>query len=220
MKHLMKLGLATAMTLVATCGMVSVASATTIEPANTEGTLFSSNSVLSVDPEGAPVSCSSSTITIDTGPLTQTTWASATITTLTYTGCSALNGLIAANVTPSEGCHTPVGRPILHGMTVNPASAIGTITLPAACSIDIAVPAVGCTLTVTGGQNIGNDTAGAGGIQWTNLGPKSRAHLNNAVVEKVDSNGTGFGCPAAGNHTGTLSGTYNVTSPTNVTVTG
>jgi hypothetical protein len=215
MRHLRKLGLATAMTLAATCGMVSTASATTIEPANIEGTLASTNSQLSVDPENAPVKCTGSSITVTTGPDTTATWASATIDTLTYTNCTALSGLVAASVTPSEGCHTPAGRLTLHAD-----GNVGIITIPLSCSFDIAIPSVGCTLTVTGGQNIGNGTAGAGGIQWTNLSTKSAADLNSAIVENVDSNGTGIGCPAAGHHTGTLTGIYNITSATNVTVTG
>jgi hypothetical protein len=217
MKHLKKLGLATAMILVATCGMSSAASATTIEPANTEFTLVSTNFSWTVDPEGTTISCTNFTMTGNTGPLTHTTWSSATITTLTVTGCNVLGSSI--NVTPSEGCHTAATSPRLDLMGVSTINAGGTLTLPAACSIDFATPTTGCTQTITGGQTIGNGTTGAGGINWTNLSPKSQAHLNRAVVEKFDSNGVGFACPAAGNHTATLSGTYGITSPTNVTVT-
>jgi hypothetical protein len=190
---------------------------TTIEPANTEVSLTSTNSTWIVDPENVPVGCNDAIVTGHTGALTQATWAAVTITTQTYNNCSMAGFFV--NVTPSEGCHTAAGRPVLHGMGVNAATAIGALTLPATCSIEIDVPIMGCTMTVTGGQTIGNGTAGAGGIDWTNLSPKSAAHFNNADIPVVDSNGMGALCPAAGTHTGTLSGDYAITSATNVTVT-
>jgi hypothetical protein len=220
MKHLKKLGLATALTMAATSGMVSTASATTVEPANSEVTLVSTNTTFTVDPEGAPITCSSSIVTGDTGPLTHTTWASAVKkTTVTVSGCTALSGFLVASVTSSEGCQTPAGTPIVHAMGVSVTTALAVITLPAICSFDIALPSIGCTLTITGGQTIGNGTAGVGGIRWTNLNPKSSIDFNSVTVAQTDSNGVGFGCPAAGVHTGTLSGILNLTSPTNVTVT-
>jgi hypothetical protein len=218
MMHLRKLGLAAAMSLVAACAMVSTASATTIEPANTEVTAVATDGVLSVHGSAADVSCGTGTITATTGALTHSTWASATIDALTFANCSVpIFG--ATVVTPAAACST-TGRPILHAMTVSSTSSIGLVTLPASCSFDIRITSLGCTMTVTGGQTIGNGTAGVGGINWSNLSPKSRATLNAATVPKVDSNGVGFGCPSAGAHTGTLSGNYNITSPTNVTVTG
>jgi hypothetical protein len=216
MRLLKKLGGATAVSLVAACGLVGSASATTIEPANTEFTMTSTNSRFIVDT--TPVSCGSSVLTGDTGALTHTTWASATVTTLAYTGCTAFG--LATTVTPREGCHTPAGRPILHGMGVN-ATAIGTITLPASCSIDIAISMTSCAMTITGGQTIGNGTAGTGGIDWTNLGAggaKSVAHFNYAHIPVIDSNGA-IGCPASPTATGTLTGDYNITSATNITIT-
>jgi hypothetical protein len=218
MKHF-KMGLAAALALVASCGIVGSASATTIEPANTHATLVSTQYVLTLDPEGVSVQCASSTMTVTTGALTHTASASATIDTVTYTGCTGLIGTLAATVRPSEGCHTPAGRLVLHGMTVASTSAI-SITVPATCSIDISVPTVGCTLTITGGQTIGDGTAGAGGIDWTNRSPKSGFDLNNTSIPRVDSNGVGFACPAAGNHTGTLVGSYALMSATNLTITG
>jgi hypothetical protein len=167
MKHLKKLGLASVLTLVAICGMVSAASATTIEPANTAFTLTSTNSVLNIS-GGGGVSCTHSVLTSDTPALSHGTWGIATITTLAYGGCNFTGFGINVSVTPSEGCHTAATSLRLHLMGVNAASAIGTLTLPAACSIDMAIPALGCTLTITGGQTLGNGTAGAGGIQWTN----------------------------------------------------
>jgi hypothetical protein len=216
MKYLKKLGLATAVALVATCGIAGAASATTIEPANTAFTLTSTNSILNLS-GGGSVSCNHSVLTSDTPALSHGTWGTATVTTLAYSGCN-FGGLGAASVTPSEGCHTAATSPRLHLMGVNAASAIGTLTLPAACSIDMAIPAIGCTLTITGGQTIGNGTPGAGGINWTNL-VTSNAHVNGATVPLIDSNGVGFPCPTAGAHTGTLTGTFVRTSATNVTVT-
>jgi hypothetical protein len=130
---------------------------------------------------------------------------------LAYSGCTAF-GFIGATVTASGACVQ------LHAMGVNAATAIGVVTLPSGCSVDVNIAAVGCTLTIAGPQTIGNSTAGAGGIDWTNTNP-AIAHVNNATVPSVVSNGVGFGCPSAGAHTGTLSGRYTRSSGTNVVVT-
>jgi hypothetical protein len=140
-----------------------------------------------------------------------------TITGQIYNNCM-MNGFFA-NVTPSEGCTTAAGRPTLHAMGVSASTAINTLTLPATCAINIDVPATGCAVTITGGQTIGNGTAGVGGIDWTNLSTGSVAHLNNADIPLVDSNGVGTSCPTAGAHTGTLASDLAVTSTPNITVT-
>jgi hypothetical protein len=218
MKHLKKLGLASALALVATCGLVGSATATTITPASTSVTLTSTNSSLAVSGGGA-VSCTHSTISGTTPASGGTTWVSidSATNTLTYTGCTAF--FLPASVTPNAACHS-TARPVLHVMFDNPPPVVANVvTLRATCSIDVSIPAIGCTLTIAGPQTIGNGTAGAGGIRWTNLSPLSRAHINAATVPSVVSNGVGAGCSTAGAHTGTLTGTYNQVSGSPVTVT-
>lgn len=210
MKHLKKLGLAGAI-VVATCGLAGTASATTVDPATTAVTLTSTNSALTVSGSGIPVTCQHSTIS-GTTPSGSATWLSISAT-LTYSNCTAFG--LAANVSQTAACHNSSTGPQLHVMS--PPVAI-VVTLRE-CVIDVNIPSTGCTLTVGGTQTVGNGTGGAGGIGWTNLSTKSVAHLNNATVPSVTSNGTGFLCPTAGAHTGTLSGTYAVASATNVTVT-
>jgi hypothetical protein len=225
MKHLVKLGLATAMILVATCGVAGTASATTIEPANTPfimsstSTTASTSATLVVDPEQFAFGCSS-TITGTTGVVSHGTWASAPADTLGFTLCTTFGGSVPSPILTNEACHTPLGRITLHLMSTGSSTAIGTLTLPHPCTITISIPLTGCTMTITGTQNIGNGTAGAGGIDWTNRSPKSRADFNGAIIERIGSNGVGAGCPTAGNHTGTLFGNYDIISPTNVITTG
>jgi hypothetical protein len=217
MKHLKQLCRIAAMALVANCGVVGSASATTIEPASTAVTLSSANWSFQMH-GGATVSCTASTVSGTTpaaGPVA--TWKALTDATLTYTGCMAI-GFVNATVTPNAGCHTAATAPQLHLMGVNAATAVGVLTLPSGCNIDISIPAIGCTWTIPGFQPIGNSTGGTGGIQWTNASPNI-AHVNGARVPTVASNGVGIGCGMAGDHTGTVFGNYTRTSATNVTVT-
>jgi hypothetical protein len=217
MRYLKKLGLAAVLALVATCGVAGSASATTIDPASTAFTLTATNLSWSVSGGGA-FSCTHSAIPGTTPAAgSATTWKTITNTTLSYSGCT-MAGFLAISVTPNEGCHTAATAPQLHFMGVTAAAAIGVVTLPSGCSIDFSIPAIGCTLTIPGPQAIGNGTAGAGGIQWTNLAT-SVADVNSATVSTVHSNGVGVGCPTAGAHTGTLTGNYVRNSATNVTVT-
>jgi hypothetical protein len=211
MRHLKKLGLAAALALVATCGVVGTASATLIEPGSTAVTLTSTNWVFMLS-GGHTVTCTSATISGTTPAVgTAATWKSIPNTAQTYTGCQAI-GFIPTSVTLSGSC------PVLHAMGVSAGSAIGVMTLPSGCSIDISIPSIGCTMTIPGPQSIGNGTAGSGGIQWTNAAT-SVAHFNSATIPSVVSNGVGFGCGSAGAHTGTVSATYTRTSATNVVVT-
>jgi hypothetical protein len=217
MRHLKKLGLASVLALVATCGVVGSASATLIEPGSTAFTLTSTNFSWSVS-GGGTVSCSTSTISGTTPAVgVATSWKTIAATTLAYSGCTAL-GFEGISVTSSEGCHTAATSPKLHFMGVTAATAISVVTIPAGCSIDFSTPSIGCTLTIPGPQTIGNGTAGAGGIDWTDLA-SSTAHFNAVLVPTVHSNGVGFGCATAGNHTMTWTGNYTRSSATNVTVT-
>jgi hypothetical protein len=208
MRHLRRLVLATSIALVAACGGAGSASATTIDPSSVPFSLLGAGPTLAVS-GGGVVSCGSSTIGGTTPATGSTTWAALPLTTMTFASCTW--SLISASVTASVGCAR------LHLMAVSDPSAAGLITLPAGCSIDISVPAIGCTLVVTGGQTIGNGSASFGGIQWANLGT-SQLRLQATTVPRVDSNGVGFGCPTAGTHTGTMSGVYDALT-TNVIVT-
>jgi hypothetical protein len=217
MKRLQQLGLAAAMILATTCGLAGTASATTVEPANTEFTMTSTNSAVTFFPENVPYSCTSSTITADTGPLSASTWSTATITSLTFAGCT-VDTVLLATVTTSERCQTPGSRPTLELMGATAGTAVGRITLPIGCDIVVTVVLGDCTTKITGGQTIGNGTAGAGGIDWTNRSPKSVLHFNSAHIPVAESNGV-MGCVTAGAHTGALIGDYSVSSATNLTVT-
>jgi hypothetical protein len=225
MQHLKKLGVAAVMALVVVaCAGVTSASATTICVSGTvtgpctDGhpggavTATSTNSQLAVS-GGGTVACSNSTIS-GTAPATTATTIAIPVT-LTYTGCNAFG--FSATVTVGEPCHTAGSQPILDVMflTASAPQAVGTVTLPAACDFTVHIPLISCTVTITGGQTIGNGGTGTGGIAWTNGNSttKSFASLNNAVVPDVHSSGGGFGCPSAGTHTGTLTGAYTVTSP-------
>jgi hypothetical protein len=140
--------------------------------------------------------------------------------TLSYNGCNVLGA--GVSVTPSEGCHTAATSPLMmitQNQVVAPQASV-RIILPAGCNIDLSIPATACTMTITGGQVIGNGTTGVGGIGWTNLAPKSTLDLTQALVTDLDSNGGGaIPCPTAGTHSATVTGAYKVTSATNVTVT-
>jgi hypothetical protein len=216
MQYLKKLGFATAMALVMTCGVVSSASATTINPLNTAVSITSPNGALSIHGGGA-VTCNDTTIHGRTPAVqTHTTWATITNVTLTFSGCTGF--FLPATVTPNAACHTAGTAPSLHVMAVTRSSATAELTLNG-CSIDVSIPSIGCTLTVAGPQTIGNGTTGAGGIQWTNRSPLGRADVNSALLPTVVSNGVGAGCSTAGHHTGTLTGTYDQITPHNVTIT-
>jgi hypothetical protein len=217
MKHLKQLGLASVMALVATCGVVGSASATVIEPAGTAVTLTSTNSAWAVS-GGGSFACTDVAFSGTTPAAgAAATWRTITGMTPTYSGCT-MSGFLLVTVTPNEGCHTAATAPQLHLMGSDAATAAGVVTLLSGCSIDIAMPSIGCTLTIAGPQTIGNGTTGTGGMRWTDLAT-SAMHVNAATVPSVVSNGVGFGCATAGSHTMTLSGTYTRTSATNVTVT-
>jgi hypothetical protein len=225
MKQLKTLGLAAVLALVVVaCIGATSASATTICVGGavtapcTDGhpggavVLTSSNGVLQVH-GGGTVQCTDSTIS---GTAPATSAASLSIpATLAFANCTAF--LFPATVTVGEPCHTAATQPRLD-VTWNQAAApqaSATVTLPVGCHITVDIPAISCTLTVTGGQTIGNGGAGAGGIAWTNgtASAKSSAHVNNALLPDVHSSGGGFGCPSAGTHSGTLAGTYSVVTP-------
>jgi hypothetical protein len=217
MSHSRRLGLALATAVVATCGMVGSASATLIDPASTTGAITSTNLSLAVSGGGA-VSCTDtmgSAITPAAGAAA--TWKTIASPLAGASGCTAF-GFVGVAVTPSTGCTTAATGPQLHVMGVNAATATGVITLLSGCSIDLAIPAVGCTLIIAGPQTVGNGTAGAGGYSWTNASPNV-IHINSVTIPTIESNGLGAGCPTGGAHTGTLTGTFTRTSGTNMTVT-
>jgi hypothetical protein len=218
MKHLKKLGLASAIALIAVCGMAGSASATTIDHVTTPVSLLSTNSVLSVH-GSATITCTSSTLTGVTPDHSRATWLQIP-GTLNYSGCTAFG--FTANITPTESCTTAASQPLVDVMyNHGPPVSVAVVVTLRTCNITINLPALGCHMTVTGNnQSIGNGTAGVGGIQWTNLSTKSQADVSSTLVSNIDSNGAGVGCPSAGGgHTGTLNGTYTINSATNITVT-
>jgi hypothetical protein len=226
MKHLKKVGFATLSALiVAACVGATSASATTICVGGgvtapcTDGhpggavTLASTNSSLAVS-GGGTVSCNTSTIS-GTAPSTTATWLSFPVT-LSYSGCTAF--FFPASVTVPANCSATGANPIRLDAMYNQAAApqgVGLVTIPAGCDITVEIPSIGCDLTVAGPQTIGNGGTGTGGISWTNgnSSTRSSASLNSATLPTIESNGVGFGCPSAGAHSGTLTGTYSVTSP-------
>jgi hypothetical protein len=171
----------------------------------------STNSSLAVS-GGGTVSCSNSTIS-GTAPATEHSVAdpSAPIT-LRYSGCTAF--FFAASVTPSAACDPGGAAPLRLNAHFAAGGSWTTVTIPSGCTITISVPAISCTVTVSGAQTIGNGTAGAGGQAWTNgnASTPSTDVINSNALTAVSSGG-GAGCPSAGSHGGTLTGTYTITTP-------
>jgi hypothetical protein len=209
MKHLKQVGLAMALVLVACAGATS-ASATTLSPAGA-AVLTSTNSSLTVHGSSS-INCSTSTIS---GTIPSTTATTITIpVTLAYSGCTAF-GIAGATVTVPAACSATGASAVKLNVMYNSATAPqanATVTIPSGCTITVSVPAITCTITFAGEQTVG----ASGGITFTNgtSTTKSFATLTSALVPSVVSDaGGGFGCPSAGAHTGTLNGTYTVTTP-------
>jgi hypothetical protein len=225
MKHLIKLVLGAAVALMATGGLAGSAAATTAEPASTAFTLTSTTTVFTIG-AGTSVttrfSCATSTIS-GTTPATLATWVQLATTTLTFSDCTGFPGFSPTTVRPSESCSTPAFAPKFHVMGTTPAIATATLTLPIVgptpCTIAITDDIFGCTSTITFGQTIGNGTTGTGGIAWTNSGAASTLDFNTATIPRIVSPAGPGVCPTAGTNTGTWSGSYKLTSATNVVVT-
>jgi hypothetical protein len=213
MKNYKKMGLVTMLaTAAVACLGPTPASATTMD-----GGAFTLTSGFTAwtFPGYYTISCINSTIS-GTTPAGTATTVSVPVT-LGYSGCSWPGG--PAAITPSEGCHTAATSPrldIMQNQAAAPQASV-QITLPVGCNIDVVAGV--CTMSIAGGQTIGNGTSGAGGIGWTNLAPRSYAHLNGAPAV-VHSSGGGFLCPPAGSTTAaSATASFQVTSATNVTVT-
>jgi hypothetical protein len=217
MRYLKKPGLAVALALLAAGAGGAPASATTASPTGAGFTLTSTTVGLTVSmPGGGTVSCTDSSIsgTLPTGTATTLPIK----VNLAYSGCS-LFGAIPASFTVPSNCRAAGANAITLLTMYNGASApqaAAQLTIPAGCTITLHLPAIGCVLTIGGEQTLGNGTSGVGGMGWTNGNATtfSSLQLNAATVPSVVSHGGGAGCPSAGAHTGTLSGTYTVTSPT------
>jgi hypothetical protein len=217
MRRFKQLGLAGALALVAVSGLAGIASATTMSPASTAVTLSSTNTALAVS-GGGSITCSSTTMKGTTPASGGATWGTFRLT-IDWTGCTAFG--FTASVTPNAACNSTAEEDV-HFMSIStspPFTAEFVETVPSACTTDVSIPSTGCTLTITGGQTIGNGTSGTGGIGWTNASPKSSLVFSAATVSSIDSNGVGPACSTAGTHTGTLSGNFVVSSATNVTIT-
>jgi len=167
---------------------------------------------------GTQWSCTTSTIA-GTAPATSSTTLSWPITLRYGAGTSPPGSCTgpwgaALTWTPNAACDPGGVAPITLNVSDNAGSPFATWSLPSGCTITINIPAVGCTMTISGPQTIGNGTTGTGGIAWTNGtgGAFSTAVLNSPTFTAV-SNGVGILCAPAGTHTGTLTGTYTVISP-------
>jgi hypothetical protein len=206
MKHLKQAGLVMALVLVACVGATS-ASATTIEPTGTAVTLTSTYSNLVI--HGAPtLSCTGSTITGTTPTISA---ASLTIPiNLNYTGCSAFSSLVVTTITVPAVCTAAGASAVKLNVTGETATtATADVFIPAGCTITLETPAIFCTTTISGPQ-----TTGQFNIMNGNASTRTSGTLSGALLDAIVDNTAGtFGCPTAGAHTGTLNGTYNVTTP-------
>jgi hypothetical protein len=209
MKSYKQCAAAAATALVMACAGAGSASATTISPATV---LSSANSSLTVS-GGGQITCSNATISGTTPPGT-----AAVLTmnvTLAYTGCTAFF-VFPATVTVPSPCAATGGNAVTLHVKYNSSTDIAAlVTIPSGCTITASIPGDSCTLTFAGAQTIGNGSSGTGGISWSNGSStvRSTATANTATIPSVASSGGGFGCPSAGAHTGTLGGSYQVTTP-------
>jgi hypothetical protein len=215
MKHLKTMGLAAVMALVlVACFGATSASATTICVTGTitapcsDGTLggtvglTSTNSQLTVDGSGSgTIQCSSSTLhgvaPAFAAPVLQIP------ATLGYSGCTAF-GFIAATVTVGSGCHPITLDVTFHTLT----DATAAVTVPTGCTFDVRIPSINCTVTIHGPFTLGTTVTNGSATR------KTHATITSGDIPNVTVHpGGGFGCPAAGSHTGTLTGTYAVSTP-------
>jgi hypothetical protein len=204
---------AVAMAVVVACAGAGSASATQISPVNTAFVLTSTNSELAVS-GGGTVGCTDASISGTTPAAGAATWKTTKVT-LAYNNCTAF--WFPEAITVPTNCSATGANAITLQVMYNGSSDIAAqVTIPTGCTITVAIPAIACTLTIAGPQTLGNGTSGTGGIAWTNgtSTVKSTATLNSAGLPSIASSGGGFGCPTAGAHTSTLSGTYSVTTPT------
>jgi hypothetical protein len=224
MMRLEKLGLAAvlALSLVVCVGATSATATTicvggTITAPCTNGhpggafTLVSTTTSLTIH-GSSTFNCTNSSIT-GTAPATLATTVSIPVS-LSFSGCTNF-GILPFTFTVPANCQAGGATPVRLNMMGNQATApqaAANLTIPSGCAIGIDVPAASCTLTLSGDQTIG----AASGIAWTNGSSTtfSTARLTAALVPTVESSGGTSGCPVPGAHTGTLNGTYRVSSPT------
>jgi hypothetical protein len=164
--------------------------------------LTSTNSQLVVDGSGGgSIQCSTSTIHGVAPAISAPTLQIPS--TLAYSGCTAF-GFIPATVNVGSGCH-PVTLDVTFRSSTD---ATAGVTVPSGCRFDVSIPAISCTVTINGPF-----TLGATIVNGTST-RKTHATVTSGDVPNVTVHpGGGFGCPSAGSHTGTLSGTYSVTTP-------
>jgi hypothetical protein len=221
MKHLKQAGLAAVMALVlVACVGASSASATTICVGGTitgpctDGhpggavALTSTNSSLLVH-GASSINCTHSAIT-GTAPATTATTLTIPVT-LEYSSCTAF-GVAGATVTVPANCRVGGANAVTLSVMWNQATApqaTASVTIPTGCTITVNVPLITCTVTISGHQTINGITITNGNSTTATSAELESALLSSAVVHP----GGGFGCPTAGAHTGTLLGTYLVSSP-------
>jgi hypothetical protein len=221
MRHLKQAGLAVVVVLALMAGVgATSASATTICVGGsitgpcTDGhpggavVLTSTNSSLTVH-GSISFNCTSSTIS-GTAPATSATTVTFPVT-LAYSGCT-LFGTTGISVVVPANCQAGGANAVKLNVMYNQAAApqaTADVTIPTGCTITISIPSLPCTMTISGDQTIGQFPITNGSAVT-----RTTAELGNALVSSILVDpGAGFGCPTAGAHTGTLGGTYSVTTP-------
>jgi hypothetical protein len=129
--------------------------------------------------------------------------------------CSTGGIATGISVNPVCGTSTSSSPMTLNATWNQVAQPVGsfTLTLPPTCTIAFNIRLLSCTVTITGGQTIGNGGSGAGGLGWTNGSASAFSRLDvNGAATAYTSSGGGFGCPTAGAHTGALTATFQVQS--------
>jgi hypothetical protein len=149
-------------------------------------------------------SCSNSTIS-GTAPATTATTLSIPVT-LAFSGCTIF-GTSPITISVPAACQDKITLQAMFTQVAAPQGA-PSLTLPSGCTITTSQPSINCTMTVSGEQTLG--------ATWVNGSSSSSSHMtltSSPATSVVVEPGGGFGCPSAGAHTATLSGTYRVSSP-------
>jgi hypothetical protein len=208
MKRLEHAGLVVMAALVLmACAGVTAASATTISPVGAT-VLKSTNSSLTIH-GASSFSCNVNTIS-GTVPATSATTVTFPVT-LAYSGCTMF-GVVGYSITVPPNCQAGGASAVKLNVMYNQATApqaTGSLTFPAGCTITIHAPAITCTMTISGPQTTGLFTITNGAATLPTVANFGSVLLSSLTVQS----GGGFGCPTPGEHSGTINGSYEVTTP-------